>query len=247
MDRLRKILKSILPGWWWDRIDLENSSIRYHVMQAASEAQSNELVLDAGAGQCRYRSCFDHTKYIGVDFGRGEGEWDYSVLDTLAHLEQLPFADATFDRIIFTQVLEHVAEPEIILQELYRVLKFDGRMLLTAPLGFGEHQEPYDYFRYTRYGLRHLLEKVGFTVDRLEPRGGYFRYMAVMMMWFYIYLFPENRSRWLKILLSPLQYVAAIKLIVLGPPLIQSLDFLDKEKKITLGFAVNCSKEFNER
>lgn len=243
MDRLRRWLSRTLPRWWWDRIDLENTSIRRHVQKTAQSIPPGARVLDAGAGQCRYRSLFAHADYTGVDFGCGEGEWDYSGLDALARLETLPFADGTFDRLLCTQVLEHVADPAGILRELYRVLKPGGRMLLTAPLGFGEHQIPHDYFRYTRYGLTHLLETAGFRVDTLAPRGGYFRYMAVMSMWFYIYLFPESRPLWLKILLSPLQLLAALLFIVLGPPLTQSLDFLDNEKRITLGFAVECTRE----
>jgi len=246
MDRLRRILKSILPAWWWDRIDLENSSIRQHIRKFAADTTPAELVLDAGAGQCVYKEYFRHARYLAVDFGQGEGQWEYDEIDTLARLEQLPFADSTFDRIVFTQVLEHVPEPGKVLKELSRILKPSGKMLLTAPLGFGEHQIPYDYFRYTRYGLEFLLNETGFKVTSLEPRGGYFRYMAVMMMWIYIYLFPESRSRWLKILLLPLQYIAAIKFIVLGPPIIQMFDFLDKEKRITLGFAVNCIRELKK-
>jgi len=246
MDRLRRSLSRILPRGWWDRIDLENASIRRHVEQTAHTVPAGARVLDAGAGQCRFRSLFNHALYTGVDFGCGEGAWDYSSLDALARLEQLPFANATFDQVICTQVLEHVAEPEYILRELNRVLKPGGRLLLTAPLGFGEHQVPHDYFRYTRYGLAHLLEKAGFRVENLVPRGGYFRYMAVMMMWFYIYLFPESRPIWLKIVLAPLQIVAAILFIVLGAPMIQALDPLDRDQHITLGFAAECINDTGE-
>lgn len=243
MDRLRRCLYKILPTGWWKRIDLENASIEAHVTDFAQSIEPGQRVLDAGAGQCRYRLHFAHTDYYGVDFGGGEGQWDYSRLDALARLEQLPFPDATFDYVVFTQVLEHVAEPLEILKELFRVLKPGGTMLMTAPLGFGEHQIPYDFFRYTRYGLRHLLDKVGFKTIDLQPRGGYFRYMAVMSMWFYIYFFPETRPLWLKLLLSPLQLISAVMMIAVIPPVLQSLDFLDTEKRITLGFAVRCQRE----
>ncbi|MBN1296621.1 class I SAM-dependent methyltransferase [bacterium] len=242
MDRLRRILQRVLPRWWWDRIDLETASIRHFVSAAGLRVKSGERVLDAGAGQSRYRSFFDHAIYTSVDFGTGEKTWDYSGLDVLARLERLPFPGDVFDHVICTQVLEHVPEPDVILRELGRVLKPGGYLLLTAPLGFGEHQIPYDYFRYTRYGLRYLLEKVGFDVHRIEPRGGYFRYMAVMLMWSYIYLFPENRRGWIKAVLFPVQILGAIVMVVAGPPLIQSLDRLDTEKRITLGFAVECTK-----
>jgi ubiquinone/menaquinone biosynthesis C-methylase UbiE len=240
MDRLRRVLKKVLPACWWDRIDLENASIREWVTKTAGETGAGERVLDAGSGQCIYREYFRHARYTGVDFASGETNWDYSGLDVIARLEALPFGDQVFDTVLCTQVLEHLAEPEEVLRELLRLTRPNGRLMLTAPLGFGEHQVPHDYFRYTRFGLRHLLEKAGWTVKRIVPRGGYFRYMAVMMMWFYIYLFPESRPAALKVLLFPFQLLTAVALIVVGAPLVQALDGLDHEKRITLGFAAEC-------
>jgi SAM-dependent methyltransferase len=243
MDRLRRVLAGMLPKGWWDRIDLENAGIREYVRKAAGALQAGERLLDAGSGQCRYKEFFRHARYTGVDSGRGEKNWDYTGLDVYADLEKLPFRDGVFDGTLCTQVLEHVSEPETILRELYRVTRPGGRLFLTAPQGFGEHQAPHDYFRFTRYGLRHLLEKTGWSVRSIEPRGGYFRYMAVMMMWIYIYFFPETRPTWLKYLLAPLQILAAAGLIVLGVPAVQALDRLDHEKCITLGYAADCVRE----
>ncbi|MBN1878773.1 class I SAM-dependent methyltransferase [bacterium] len=240
MDRLRRVLMRILPGWWLDRIDLENASIRRAVTAFAGRVGSGERILDAGSGQCRFRQLFAGATYVGVDFGRGEKQWDYSGLDAVGRLENLPFPDGCFDDVICTQVLEHLAEPELVLRELARVTRSGGRMLLTAPLGFGEHQVPHDYYRYTSYGLNYLLRKAGWTVTNIEPRGGYFRYMAVMMIWTYLYFFPESRPFWLKVLLSPLQIAAALAIIVVGVPIVQSLDRLDHERCITLGFSAEC-------
>lgn len=243
MDRLRRLLIRILPKAWWDRIDLENAGIRDFVSKAAEQVSAGQRLLDAGAGQCRYKDYFQQARYVGVDFGRGENKWDYSALDVVGRLENLPFRDSVFDVILCTQVLEHVPEPEMILRELHRVIRQGGRLYLTAPQGFGEHQAPHDYFRFTRYGLRHILEKAGWNIVSIEPRGGYFRYIAVMMMWVYIYLFPESRPRWLKLLLAPLQMLVAVGLIVFGVPIVQALDPLDKQKCITLGYAVECIRD----
>jgi SAM-dependent methyltransferase len=246
MDRLRRVLQKTLPRGWWDRIDLENASIRDYVCSAAQRTKKGERILDAGAGQSPYRSYFSEATYIAVDFADGDHSWDYSNLDTITRLENLPFPNNTFDCIICTQVLEHLQEPEQVLKELCRVARSGGRLILTAPLGFGEHQAPHDYFRFTRYGLRHLLVKSGWTVTEVKPRGGYFRYMAVMLMWMYIYFFPEQRPNWLKWLMAPLQCLAALLLIVIGAPVISALDFLDREKVITLGFAACCVRHSDD-
>ena len=75
-----------------------------------------------------------------------------------------PFENGHFDSVLTSQVLEHVFTPDEFLQEIHRVLKPDGRLLLTVPFVWDEHEQPYDYARYSSFGLRHLLEKNGFTI-----------------------------------------------------------------------------------
>ena len=239
----RRILERILPTGWFQRIDLETRGIRQLVEYAAEDLPSGAIVLDSGAGQCPYRHFFKRQKYIGVDFALGESAWDYSRLDVISLSDRLPFSDNQFDAVLCTQVLEHVPEPEALLRETCRVTRPGGRLFLTAPLGFGEHQQPYDYYRYTRFGLRYLLEKAGFTVKSIKPRGGYFWYLAVMLMWLYIYFFPKTRSRFAKWLMSPLQVLGLILFVAVFPPMLSFLDFLDTEKSITLGFAVVAEKQ----
>jgi SAM-dependent methyltransferase len=221
---------------------LEGQSIKAFVESAAQQLSDNAMVLDSGAGQSPYRHIFDRQKYFSMDFGRGESAWDYSRLDCVGKLESLSFRSNTFDAVISTQVLEHVSEPEAVLFESNRVLKPGGTLFLTAPQGFGEHQLPYDFFRFTRYGLKYLLEKTGFDVVSIKPRGGYFVFMAVMFMWFYLYLFPDSRTKSMKILLFPLQFIAATIFLLIMPPFLSILDFLDQEKIITLGYAVIARK-----
>lgn len=130
------------------------------------------LVLDAGAGASPYRKLFRHAKYEAADFAQLPGR--YAPLDYVCDLTDIPVDDDRFDRIICNQVLEHLPEPGAALIELNRVLKPGGRILLTAPLYFYEHQVPYDFYRYTRYALRRLFEQAGFEIDRIDWLEGYF-------------------------------------------------------------------------
>ncbi|MBN1552658.1 class I SAM-dependent methyltransferase [bacterium] len=241
----RKIVNRWLPRWWRNRIDLESASIESLLIRAARDLPIPAMILDAGSGQSPYRRFFTGHRYIAVDFARGEATWDYSQLDAVGMLEQLPLPDNTFDAVLSTQVLEHVPEPQKVVDEMFRVLKPGGTLYLSAPLGFGEHQIPYDFYRYTRFGLQHILDNAGFNISLLEPRGGYFCYMAVISMWFYLYLFPQTRSLILKFLLFPLQLLAATWFIFIWPPIVSAFDFLDKEKSITLGYAVIAKKPPN--
>ena len=91
----------------------------------------------------------------------------------MCDLAEIPVEDARFDHVLLTQVLEHIPEPARVLAELHRVLKPGGTLWLTAPLFYAEHERPYDFFRYTQFGLRHVLESTGFEVQELDWMEGY--------------------------------------------------------------------------
>jgi ubiquinone/menaquinone biosynthesis C-methylase UbiE len=71
----------------------------------------------------------------------------------------LPFVDGAFDVVLCTEVLEHLTEPQRAIDEMFRVLKPGGELLLTTRFLFPIHDAPCDYFRFTKYGLRHLLRR----------------------------------------------------------------------------------------
>jgi SAM-dependent methyltransferase len=129
------------------------------------------LVLDAGAGQAPYRRLFRHAKYEAADFAQLRGK--YAKLDYVCDLTDIPVDDGRFDRIVFNQVLEHLPEPQAAIAELHRVLKPGGRLFCSAPLYYREHQVPYDYYRYTQFGLKRLFEDAGFVTLRLDWLEGY--------------------------------------------------------------------------
>ena len=85
-------------------------------------------------------------------------------MDVFYDGNRIPFDDASFDSAITSQVLEHVFTPDAFLTEINRVLKPKGNLLLTVPFVWDEHEQPYDYARYSSFGLKSLLEKNGFEV-----------------------------------------------------------------------------------
>jgi SAM-dependent methyltransferase len=131
-----------------------------------------QLVLDAGAGRAPYRRLFDHARYETADFLAVEGK-KYTEPDYVCDLARIPVEDARFDHVLLTQVLEHIPEPAEVLAELHRVMKPGGTLWLTAPLFYAEHEKPYDFYRYTEFGLRHLLEGAGFDVREVDWMEGY--------------------------------------------------------------------------
>lgn len=196
------------------------------------------MLLDAGAGEGQYRPLFSHTRYIGVDYTIGDPHWNYSQLNAFADLSHLPFKDNSFEAVLCTQVLEHIREPERVLKELHRVLKPGGQLILTAPGNSEEHQIPYDFYRYTSYGLQYLFEKAGFEILEVRRLGGHF--------WFLIIVVPRINTflwgRWSKIFLFPLYLLSKLLLGLLLPLLFFYLDRFDREKKLVLNFAVLARK-----
>jgi SAM-dependent methyltransferase len=120
-------------------------------------------LLDVGCGSKPYRSLFAVTAYIGLDID-SELTRTRGIADYLYDGNAFPFADASFDSVLCNQVLEHVFNPDEFLGEMMRVLKPGGKLLLTVPFVWDEHEQPYDYARYSSFGLRALLEKQGFKV-----------------------------------------------------------------------------------
>lgn len=129
-------------------------------------------VLDAGAGDGRYRPIFVSHLYESCDFQQHEHKC-YGELNYVCDLAKLPMDEATYDVVVCTQVLAHLPEPSQALAEFHRVLKPGGELWLTCPLVFQENEAPYDFFRFTRYGLDHLLSRAGFDPVTIEPLDGY--------------------------------------------------------------------------
>jgi len=90
------------------------------------------------------------------------------VADSLA----LPVRSGSFDTVLCTQVLEHVRDPFELVREVARVLRGEGHAVFTMPATWPLHEEPFDYFRYTRYGLVELARQAGLDVIELSERGG---------------------------------------------------------------------------
>ena len=133
------------------------------------------LILDVGCGMKPYESLLNTSgsKYYGTDYPiTMEGSYgDSTRADFFSDSMVLPFREGTFDTVISTQMLEHVRKPEVVVYEMSRVLKPDGILILSAPMTWPLHEEPYDFYRYTLHGLRHLLEEADFEILDEVRRG----------------------------------------------------------------------------
>ncbi|MGK6350747.1 class I SAM-dependent methyltransferase [Parapedobacter sp. DT-150] len=159
-------------------------------------------LLDFGCGSKPYKSLFNVTEYIGTDIEISGHDHHNEEIDVYYDGKTLPFDDNAFDSIFSSEVFEHIFNLPEILAELHRVLKPGGRMLVTLPFVWDEHEIPYDYARYTSFGIRHLLEQSGFTLLESHKTTNYVA--TVCQMWIaYIYqhIFPKNKT--IRIALTP--------------------------------------------
>ena len=127
------------------------------------------IVLDLGCGQKPYADLFEDCIYLGLNFTKTD-----AMPDIIADATSIPVATGVADIVFSTQVIEHVADPQAMVQECFRVLKPGGFLILTGPFYWPLHEEPYDFHRFTKYGFANLLANAGFSQWEIRPDGGDF-------------------------------------------------------------------------
>jgi SAM-dependent methyltransferase len=212
---------------------LDRPHIQAFVARAADALPAGAVVLDAGAGTAPYRNLFAHVEYRTSDWAGSLHAAALNV-DIVAPLEALPVDAETFDAVICTQVLEHVRDPLAALSEVHRVLRIHGSIWLTVPLVWELHEEPYDFYRYTAYGVRSLLERAGFGRIEVEPYGGMFSVVGQLLRNFGSITGVTRES-------APGRRALARALFSCGPAL-RRLDGFDRRRGLPLGYAATATR-----
>lgn len=156
------------PNWFLGII-LNDFYLPRRKLYSFIKGESNQIqgrTLDIGCGEKPYASLFTCTEYIGIDIETTEKYHEKHKTDLFYNGVDLPFENNSFDSIVCFEVLEHVFEPEKMVHEMFRVLKPDGTILLTTPFIWNEHEIPYDYGRYSYFGLKDLFTKNGFIISK---------------------------------------------------------------------------------
>lgn len=194
------------------------------------------VVYDLGCGKRPYEQDILQVAddYIGVDWAETLHGLQ---ADIVADLNRpLPVDDAVASTVVSFQVLEHLSEPQGMLNEAFRILRNNGIIIVTAPFQWWVHEAPHDYFRYTRYGLTHMLAKAGFVDIEVKAVTGFWS------MWVLKFNYHTTRyirgSKLLRILaralLTPIWFAGQII-----APLLDRYDFNEAE---TAGYVVTASK-----
>lgn len=160
-------------------------------------------LLDFGCGAKAYEYLFDVDNYIGVDLEVNEGHnIPQDKIDIFYKGDKLPLDKNSFDSIYSSEVFEHVFNLEEILNDINRVHKPGGLLLITMPFVWREHEMPNDFGRYTSAGIRHIMNKCNYKIIAHEKAPGYFL-SVVQLFSAYIYHSVLPKSNTLKFILSP--------------------------------------------
>jgi len=140
--------------------------LRYFLLKSLKKSfdKLSGKILDFGCGSSPYKSLIKYDEYTRVDFENESHPVGNSVIDVFYDGSTLPFQDNSFDSILCTEVLEHIPNLDKILKELHRVLKQNGKILISVPFVWNEHEIPNDYQRFSRFGIRLFLENNGFKI-----------------------------------------------------------------------------------
>lgn len=170
--------------------DFRNYEIRDQwVIDKLKKIPKGKVLLDAGAGEQRYKSYCTHLEYIAQDFGEyvpnivknglHKDSWAYTGLNITCDIIDMPLKNESIDVILCTEVFEHLKNPILALKEFSRVMKKDGVLILTAPFCCLTHMAPYFYYNgFSEYWYKEHLEDYGFTIIEFVRNGNFFKYLC---------------------------------------------------------------------
>ncbi len=189
VDRQRIISKDDVLG------DFQNAIVRQQwIINKLKEIPAGKVLLDAGAGQMRYADACSHLKYIAQDLGEyssktAEGglhnnieswdKWDVSRLNIVCDIIDMPLENESVDVVLCSEVFEHLKNPILAIKEFDRILKPDGKLILTAPVCCLSHMAPYFYYNgFSEYWYREHLKDFGFEIEEFVSNGNFFKYLC---------------------------------------------------------------------
>lgn len=143
----------------------------FFFVQAASLAEGS-FILDMGGNKKTKRGFFNIDSFpVKVIYANLVTE---KRPDVQCDAAKISVQSDCFDAVICAEVIEHIPNPYDVLQELFRVLKPGGRLLITVPFLYRMHGDPYDYGRYTDYCWFEWLNGIGFSDIKIEKMGLFF-------------------------------------------------------------------------
>lgn len=220
------------------------------IARQAAAVPPGSRVLDVGAGSAPYRGLFVACDYKTQDFAELKNEQlrngGYGSIDFVSDASSIPVPDSSFDVVLCTEMLEHVPEPISVVREFGRIVAPGGRLILTAPLGSGIHQEPYHFYGgYTPYWYRRFLKQAGFQSIEIAANAGSLRHIAQETIRFVQITRPFSFAApwYCQTLWTPFWLLLVPILAFCVPLAARLLDRFDREQRFTVGYHVTAIRK----
>jgi SAM-dependent methyltransferase len=215
--------------------EIRNILINRILDQELKRCASNFLsgrMLDIGCGTKPYQQLLAPfvTEHVGVD--HAETLHQKSNVDLFGSAYEIPVGSESFDSAVCTAVLEHLEEPEKAVRECFRVLKPGGVALYSVPFIWHLHEEPRDFYRFSKYGLSYLFDKAGFEIVEIKALSGFWVTFGQLLV-YNLYRFNRGVLRWLRVIDTLGLLIQAIS---------YGLDRLDKTEEWTWMYMVVAKK-----
>jgi SAM-dependent methyltransferase len=204
-------------------------------LQTAVNKFAKGRLIDIGCGNKPYEKIFKDkiSEYIGCDIMQS----DLQKVDIICEANHIPLPDCNFDTAFSTQAIEHVSDYQGLVSEAYRLLKQGGYFILSAPLYWHLHEEPHDFFRFTKYGLEYVLQKAGFEVIEILPNGGMWAICGQ------VYLHAMENSKSNRVLLKCWRFLFfRFKLYWVVNVIFERLDKIDYNPINTMNYVIVAKK-----
>jgi SAM-dependent methyltransferase len=192
-------------------------------LRVCAEKYCSGQLVDIGCGIKPYQHLLQDlvSRHVGVDH---EASFhDQSHVDIFGTAYEIPVDDYSFDCALCTAVLEHLEEPGLALQECFRILKHGGVAIYSVPFIWHLHEEPRDFFRYSKHGLDYLFKKHGFEILEIKALSGFWVTFGQLFV-YNLYRLNRGPLRWLRV-------VDVMGLIIQGSAFL--LDKIDRTEQWT--------------
>jgi len=189
-----------LPGLFINPFYFARRGLARHVRDLGQRITG--ITLDVGCGSKPYECLYGASEYVGLEYDTPQNRLSKKA-EHFYDGETFPFEDSEFDSVVANEVFEHVFNPDRFLDEVSRVLRPGGMVLMTIPFVWDEHEQPHDFARYSSFGIRSLLERHGF--EMIEQRKSMDDVRVIFQLInAYLYKKTVTRNGWVNLLVTML-------------------------------------------